>query len=145
MVKQEDILKALQEGADAQVMAQQFADALNAAIAQKNELDAKKNIEVKEKIAHMNTILEETFDFIDKYYPDFKISQEVRDEITAEAVIDIIDETEKEIKELTDFAEFLKNEVAFQKTTKGKSAGNQIKRPVIGDPITDFLKANGLA
>lgn len=145
MVKQEDIFKALQEGADAQAMAQQFADALNAAIAQKNALDAKKNAEVKEKMAHMNAILEELFEFIDKYYPDFKVSQEVRDNVTAEAVIDALDEAEKEMKQIMSFAKTLRNEVDFQKVVKEKAAGNQIKRPVVGDPIADFLKANGLA
>ena len=145
MVKQEDILKALQEGADAQAMAQQFADALNAAIAQKNELDAKKNARVAQKVAKMQAIINETFDFIDEYYPDMKVPKEIREEITAEAIIDVIDQAEKEIKELTDFTKSLKNEIAFQKAIEEKIAGNQIKRPVVREPIADFLKANGLA
>ena len=51
MVKQEDILKMLQEGADAGELAQQFADALNAAIAEKNAADAKKNAQATQKVA----------------------------------------------------------------------------------------------
>ena len=58
MVKQEDILKMLQEGADAGELAQQFADALNAAIAEKNA-------QATQKVAKMQAIIDESFDFIE--------------------------------------------------------------------------------
>ena len=145
MVEQKEILKMLQEGADAGELAQQFADALNAAIAEKNAEDAKKNAQATQKVAKMQAIINETFDFIDEYYPDMKVPKEIREEITAEAIIDVIDQAEKEIKELTDFTKSLKNEIAFQKAIEEKIAGNQIKRPVVREPIADFLKANGLA
>lgn len=145
MVKQEDILKMLQEGADAGAIAQQFTDALNGAIAEKRAADEKNKARVAHKLAKMQAIIDETFDFIDTYYPDFKVPQEMRDEFTAEAVIDAMDQAEKDVKELLSFAKTLKNDDIFHKVMKEKVAGNQVKRPVSGDPILDFLKANGLA
>ena len=141
MVKQEEILKMLQEGADAGELAQQFADALNAAIAEKNAADAKKNAQVAQKVAKMQAIIDETFDFIDEYYPDFKVPKEMREEFTAEAVIDAMDQAAEDIKHLVSFTKSLKNDPFFQKVMEDKPARNKISR----DPIADFLKANGLA
>ena len=141
MVKQEEIFKMLQEGADAGELAQQFADALNAAIAEKNAADAKKNAQVAQKVAKMQAIIDETFDFIDEYYPDFKVPAEMREEFTAEAVIDAMDQAAEDIKHLVAFSKSLKNDSFFQKVMEDKPARNKISR----DPIADFLKANGLA
>ena len=143
MVKQEDIFKALQEGVDAQTMAQQFADALNAAIAQKNALDAKKNAEVQEKMAHMNAIIEDVFDFMDKYYPEFQLPKEAREQITAEAVIDAMDQAAEEAKELSKLFKAL--EARHQKTGNIQPAVTPVQREVNPDSIANFLKAQGLA
>ena len=145
MVKQEDILKMLQEGADAGAIAQQFTDALNAAIAEKNAADAKKNARVTQKVAKMQAIINTVFNFIDEYYPDFKVPAEMRDELTAETVIDAMDQAEQDVKQLLSFAKSLKNDEVFQKVAKEKIAVNKVKRPVSGDHILDFLRANGLA
>ena len=141
MVKQEEILKMLQEGADAEALAQQFADALNAAIAEKNAADAKKNARVAQKVAKMQAIIDETFDFIDEYYPDMKAPKEVREEFTAEMVIDAMDQAAEDIKHLVAFSKSLKNDSFFQKVMEDKPAHTKLSR----DPIADFLKANGLA
>ena len=141
MVEQKEILKMLQEGADAGELAQQFADALNAAIAEKNAEDAKKNAQATQKVAKMQAIINETFDFIDEYYPDMKVPKEVREEITAEVVIDAMDQAADEIKQLVSLTKTLKNDPFFQKVMEDKPARNKISR----DPIADFLKANGLA
>ena len=141
MVEQKEILKMLQEGADAGELAQQFADALNAAIAEKNAEDAKKNAQATQKVAKMQAIINETFDFIDEYYPDMKVPKEMREEITAEAVIDAMDQAVDEIKQLVSLTKTLKNDPLFQKVMEDKPARNKISR----DPIADFLKANGLA
>lgn len=145
MVKQEDILKMLQEGADAGAIAQQFTDALNGAIAEKKAADEKNKMRIAHKLAKMQAIIDEIFEFIDTYYSDFKVPQELRDELTAETVIDAIDQAERDVKQLIGFAKTLKNDDTFQKVMKERAAGNQVKRPVSGDPILDFLKANGLA
>ena len=141
MVEQKEILKMLQEGADAGELAQQFADALNAAIAEKNAEDAKKNAQATQKVAKMQAIINETFDFIDEYYPDMKVPKEMREEITAEVVIDAMDQAADEIKQLVSLTKTLKNDPFFQKVMEDKPARNKISR----DPIADFLKANGLA
>ena len=142
MVKQEEILKMLQEGADAGELAQQFADALNAAIAEKNAADEKKKTaRVAQKVAKMQAILDEVFDFIDEYYPDFKVPKEMREEFTAEAVIDAMDQAAEDIKHLVAFSKSLKNDSFFQKVMEDKPARTKLSR----DPIADFLKANGLA
>ena len=141
MVKQEEILKMLQEGADAGELAQQFADALNAAIAEKNAEDAKKNAQATQKVAKMQAIIDETFDFIDEYYPDFKVPAEMREEFTAESVIDVMDQATEEIKHIIAFSKTFKNDPVFQKVKEDKPARNKLSR----DPIADFLKANGLA
>ena len=141
MVEQKEILKMLQEGADAGELAQQFADALNAAIAEKNAEDAKKNAQATQKVVKMQAIINETFDFIDEYYPDMKVPKEMREEITAEAVIDAMDQAVDEIKQLVSLTKTLKNDPLFQKVMEDKPARNKISR----DPIADFLKANGLA
>lgn len=141
MVKQEDILKMLQEGADAGELAQQFADALNAAIAEKNAADAKKNAQATQKVAKMQAIIDETFNFIDEYYPDFKVPAEMREEFTAESVIDVMDQATEEIKHIIAFSKTFKDDPVFQKIKEDKPARNKLSR----DPIADFLKANGLA
>lgn len=141
MVKQEEIFKMLQEGADAGELAQQFADALNAAIAEKNAADAKKNAQATQKVAKMQAIINTVFNFIDEYYPDMKVPKEVREEVTAESVIDVMDQTADEIKQLVSLTKTLKNDPFFQKVMEDKPARNKISR----DPIADFLKANGLA
>lgn len=146
MVKQEEILKMLQEGADAGELAQQFADALNAAIAEKNAADEKKKTaRAAQKVAKMQAILDEVFDFIDEYYPDMKVPKEMRKEITAETVIDAFDEAVEEVKHLTAFSKSLKNDSLFQKILEDEFARGMTRRSAKGDPIADFLKANGLA
>ena len=141
MVRQEDILKMLQEGADAETLAQQFADALNAAIAEKNAEDAKKNAQATQKVAKMQAIINQVFNFIDEYYPDMKVPKEMREEFTGEAVIDAMDQAAEEIKQLVSFTKTLKNDPFFQRIMEDKPARNKLSR----DPIADFLEANGLA
>lgn len=142
MYRQEDILKALQEGADASALAQQFADALNAAIAQKNAEDAAKNQKVAEKMARMQAIIDEVFDFVDEFYPDLGIPADAREAITAEAMVDELDKTVAELAQLSKFLKANKNifgEVPVVKVQKSAApVGN-------ADAIANFLKANGLA
>ena len=145
MVKQEEIFKMLQEGADAGELAQQFADALNAAIAEKNAADAKKNAQATQKAAKMQAIVNEIFNFIDEYYPDMKVPKEVREEVTAESVIDAMDQAAEEIKQLVSLTKTLKNDPFFQKVMEDKPAHTKLSRAVKGDPIAEFLRANGLA
>ena len=146
MVKQEEILKMLQEGADAEELAQQFADALNAAIAEKNAADEKKKTaRVAQKVAKMQAILDEMFDFVEEYYPEMKVSKEMRERVTAEVVIDAFNEAVEEVKHLTALSKSLKDDSLLQKLLEDELARGRSRRTGKEDPIADFLKANGLA
>lgn len=136
MVRQEDIFKQLQEGADPSVLAQQFADALNAAIAQKNTEDAAKNQKVAEKMARMQAIIDEVYEFIDDFYPAFSVPAGVREQVTAEGVIDAFDEAEAEAQR---FAALFKN------IDKAPATKEKVNTKANSDSIAAFLRANGLA
>ena len=68
MINQKDILAALQGGADAEKLANDFAAALNAAIAEKQAADAAKREAETKKVSRLETILTETISFIKDYY-----------------------------------------------------------------------------
>lgn len=76
MFNQKDLLTALQNGENPEKIAQQFADALNGAIAQqKKEADeAKAQAEAAAKkqarVAAINNILDSVQEFIKEFYPD---------------------------------------------------------------------------
>lgn len=136
MVRQEDIFKQLQEGADPSVLAQQFADALNAAIAQKNTEDAAKNQKVAEKMARMQAIIDEVYEFIDDFYPAFSVPAGVREQVTAEGVIDAFDEAEAEAQRLA---------ALFKNIDKAPATKEKVNTKANPDSIAAFLRANGLA
>ena len=119
MVNQNDILKALQEGQDADTIAQQMTDALNAAIAQKKKIDADKaKTEAARKEQIMQDILNSIFDFIDEFYPDFAVPAEI---------------------------EFMLKNSDKPKVKASKKA-NTIHKPTTPDnTILDFLRSQGLA
>jgi predicted secreted protein len=132
MFRQEDILRQLQEGADAGALAQQFTDALNAAIAQKNAEDAAKNKKIAEKVARMQAIVDEVFDFVDEFYPDFKVPEDLKAQVNGEMIVDAMEQAMDEVAQLT---AFMKNHnMQLQKRPTAKA-----------DAIADFLRANGLA
>jgi predicted secreted protein len=135
MFRQEDILRQLQEGADAGALAQQFTDALNAAIAQKNAEDAAKNKKIAEKVARMQAIVDEVFDFVDEFYPDFKVPEDLKAQVNGEMIVDAMEQAMDEVAQLT---AFMKNHnMQLQKRPAAPTAK--------ADAIADFLRANGLA
>lgn len=140
MFRQEDILKQLQQGADAGALAQQFTDALNAAIAQKNAEDAAKNKKIAEKVARMQAIVDELFDFIDEFYPDLKVPEDIKAQVNGEMIVDAMEQAMDEVAQIT---EFMKNHnMQLQKApTQRRVAAPTAK----ADAIADFLRANGLA
>lgn len=76
MFNQKDLLAALQNGENPEKIAQQFADALNGAIAQQkkdaDEAKAKAEAAAKKeaRIAAINGILDSVQEFIKEFYPD---------------------------------------------------------------------------
>lgn len=91
MFKPEDILARLQNGQDAGAIAQEFTDALNKAIAEQSS--------AQEKVVGAQAILNDAFNFVDKFYPDFKVPKEVRDSFTGASLVEIMDELAAEAKQ----------------------------------------------
>ena len=137
MFRQEDILRQLQEGADAGALAQQFTDALNAAIAQKNAEDAAKNKKIAEKVARMQAIVDEVFDFIDEFYPEFKVPEDLKAQVNGEMIVDAMEQAMDEVAQLTAFMKNHNVQLQNQRRVAAPTAK--------ADAIADFLRANGLA
>jgi hypothetical protein len=77
MFNQKDLYAALQSGTNPEAIAQQFADALNGAIAQQNkekaEAEAAKKVEAeraKARLAAVQNIIDAVTEFVKEFYPD---------------------------------------------------------------------------
>lgn len=146
MVNQNDILAALQNGEDPQVIANKFADALNAAIKQKEKADAEKERQAKaaaNKEAYAGRVLDAMFDMMENCYPE-EYDPEMRKVIKASAVAEAMDSTMKDFrrihgafKSLEALVNSLEEEHATPRTRV------TVKEKNI-DPLDAFLKANGL-
>lgn len=157
MVNQNDIFTALQNGEDPQVLANSFADALNAAVKQKAEADAKAAEEAKAKQKTENLrqdkldfaagIIEDIMDFLEEFYPDI-YEDEMREAATAhpERLVDAFDQAEAEIKRMKPLFDELERLVhALDSDDDGDKSMKPTPRPMRSvNPIEDFLKMNGL-
>lgn len=101
MFNQKDLYAALQSGTNPEQIAQQFADALNGAIAQqKKEADeAKAKAEAAAKkqarIAAINRILDSVQEFVKEFYPDM-YNPEMLSELDAAELDKTIEQAYKE-------------------------------------------------
>ena len=153
MINQNDIFTALQNGEDPQVLANSFADALNAAIKQKAEADAKAAEEAKakqkaenarqEKLDSAASLIEDIMDFLEEFYPDI-YDEDLRKAATEhpEMLVDVFDQAEAEIKRmkpLFDELDRLAKALDEDKDLKPTSIPTPMR-----NPIEDFLKMNGL-
>ena len=147
MVNQNDIFTALQNGEDPQALANSFADALNAAIKQKAEADAKAAEEAKakqkaesirqDKLDFAAGIIEDVMDFLEEFYPDV-YDEDMRKAATEhpEMLVDVFDQAEAEIKRMR---------LVHALDSDGDKDMKPTPRPVrSANPIEDFLKMNGL-
>ena len=152
MINQNDIFTALQNGEDPQVIANSFADALNAAIKQKTEADAKAAEEAKkaenarqEKLDFAASIIEDIMDFLEEFYPDI-YDEDMREAATShpEMLVDAFDHAEAEVKRMKPMFDELDRLIsAFD--SDGDKDMKPTPRPVRNaNPIEDFLKMNGL-
>lgn len=161
MYTKEDILEMLQNGQEAEDLAQGFIDSLNAAIKEKEELDLKaaeaekaaKRVQ-KEKVEIIDGIIDVIFGFIEEYYPKV-YSETMHKEITATEVVDAMDEAYEEIcgftNALDDFAKILEKavedkDIKIEKkvVTKPEEKGENVDFSDLLDPIEQFLKENHL-
>ena len=157
MVNQNDIFTALQNGEDPQALANSFADALNAAIKQKAEADAKAAEEAKakqkaesirqDKLDFAAGIIEDVMDFLEEFYPDI-YDEDLRKAATEhpELLVNAFDQAEAEVKrmkplfnELERLISALDNDSDGDKNVKPTSIPTPAR-----NPIEDFLKMNGL-
>ena len=155
MINQNDIFTALQNGEDPQALANSFADALNAAIKQKAEADAKAAEAAKakqkaenarqEKLDFAASIIEDIMDFLEEFYPDV-YDEDMREAATShpELLVNAFDQAEVEIKHMKPLFDEL------ERLTKAlDSDGDKDMKPTpipthVRNPIEDFLKMNGL-
>lgn len=157
MVNQNDIFTALQNGEDPQVLANSFADALNAAIKQKAEADTKAAEEAKvkqkaeslrqEKLDFAASIIEDIMDFLEEFYPDV-YDEDMRKAATEhpEMLVNAFDQAEAEIKRMKPlFNELDRLISALDNDGDGDKNMKPTPRPMRSvNPIEDFLKMNGL-
>ena len=151
MVNQNDIFTALQNGEDPEAIANKFTDALNAAIKQKAEADAKAAEEAKakqkaenarqEKLDFAASIIEDIMDFWEEFYPDI-YDEDVREAATShpEMLVDAFDHAEAEVKRMKPMFDELERLISAL-----DSDGDKDMKPTpTRNPIEDFLKMNGL-
>ena len=149
MINQNDIFTALQNGEDPQVIANSFADALNAAIKQKAEADAKAAEEAKakqkaenarqEKLDFAASLIEDIMDFLEEFYPDI-YDEDMRNAATShpEVLVDAFDNAEAEVKRMKPLFDEL------ERLAKALDDDKDLKPTPVRNPIEDFLKMNGL-
>ena len=155
MVNQNDIFTALQNGEDPEVIANSFTDALNAAIKQKAEADAKAAEEAKakqkaenarqEKLDFAASIIEDIMDFLEEFYPDV-YDEDMREAAVShpELLVNAFDQAEAEIKRMKPLFDELDRLISALDDDDDKDM-KPTPRPVRSvNPIEDFLKMNGL-
>ena len=122
MFNQKDLYAALQNGTNPEQIAQQFADALNGAIAQQNkekvEAEVAKKAEAAAKkqarIAAINSILDSVQEFIKEFYPDM-YNPEMLSELDAAELDKAIEQAYKEtIAMMGPFQEIMKMRNQFE-------------------------------
>ena len=149
MVNQNDIFTALQNGEDPEAIANSFTDALNAAIKQKAEADAKAAEEAKvkqkaenarqEKLDFAASIIEDIMDFLEEFYPDV-YDEDMREAATShpELLVNAFDQAEAEIKRMKPLFDEL------ERLSKALDEDKDLKPTPTRNPVEDFLKMNGL-
>ena len=157
MINKNDILTALQSGTDPEVIAQNFADTLNAAIAEKakQEEEARQAKAVaethKEKVDYMAEMLAMLNHFIKEFYPDV-YDEEIVEKVDAADIVAAFDEAYDEVKRMQPMLDDLQNMLhkleADPVVKEFKIKEKNILKPAIAggpaDPIAAFLKMNNL-
>ena len=100
MFNKEDILARLQNGEDAQKIANEFADLLNGVIEEKAQADAASKRQ-NEKIKDAEHMINAIVDYMSKWYPDLELGDIEYDTLE---VMDAIDATVPEVRKLMELA-----------------------------------------
>ena len=154
MINKNDILAALQSGTDPEVIAQNFADTLNAAIAEKakQEEEARQaKAAAQEKVDYMAEILAMLNYFIKEFYPEV-YDEALAEKVDAADIVAAFDEAYDEVKRMQPMLDDLQNMLhkleADPVVKEFKIKEKSILKPTIAggpaDPIATFLKMNNL-
>ena len=154
MINKNDILAALQSGTDPEVIAQNFADALNTAIAEKakQEEEAKQaKAAAQEKVDYMAEILAMLNHFIKEFYPEV-YDEALAEKVSAADIVAAFDQAYDEVKRMQPFLDDFQNlrhKLEADPVVKDlKSKEKSIPKLAIAgspvDPIAAFLKMHDL-
>ena len=154
MVNQKDILARLQAGESADVIAQELANALNAASAQYAEEQAANDI-AAQKAEFVEEIADIVRDYIMTFHADSYIAAMIKDqEIDPVEIVEMLDQSfeqlDQEIRKLKEIEKMFSGLVAkFDEHHHADNCGCADKATGKIEPNMDalgaFLKANGLA
>lgn len=154
MINKNDILAALQSGTDPEVIAQNFADTLNAAIAEKTKQEEEARqakAAAQEKVDYMAEILAMLNHFIKEFYPEV-YDEALAEKVRAADIVAAFDQAYDEVKRmqpfLDDFQNLLHKLEADPAVKDLKSKEKNIPKLAIAgdpvDPIAAFLKMHNL-
>ena len=138
-----DILARLQNGENADAIAQEFADALNDAIQKRNEEKAAADRKAN-KVATLTYILDEIIEFVEEFYPELIVDEDL--EVTpedVERIIEVLDVYAPKFKELSAALAHLEPLPSKPSTPSPKKA-IPVSFTIDTDPINTFLKQHGL-
>ena len=138
-----DILARLQNGENADEIAQEFADALNGAIQKRNEEKAAADRKA-DKVATLTCILDDIIEFVEEFYPELIVDEDI--EVTPEDVeniIEVLDVYAPKFKELNAALAHLEPLPSKPSTPSPKKA-IPVSFTIDTDPINTFLKQHGL-
>ena len=142
MYNVDDILARLQNGENADAIAQEFADALNGAIQKKNEAQAAADRQA-DKVATLTYILDEIIEFVAEFYPELITDEDL--EVTPEEVehiIEVLDVYAPKFRELN--AALVNLEALSNKPSPSPKKAIPVSFNIDTDPINTFLKQHGL-
>ena len=154
MINKNDILAALQSGTDPEVIAQNFADALNTAIAEKTKQEEEARqakAAAQEKVDYMAEILAMLNHFIKEFYPEV-YDEALAEKVSAADIVAAFDQAYDEVKRMQPFLDDFQNLIhkleADPVVKDLKNKEKSILKPAIAgspvDPIAAFLKMHDL-
>jgi len=135
MLDKNEVLTRLQNGEDPQKLAETIANSLNEAIMQYEQKEKQKRLEAakaRQKANDAQKVIDVTLGFLETYYPQL-VNDTVKEEVTGDVLIQLIDESVEEINKLNYEVEKLK--------AAAQNWNFQIKDPktTSEDPIEEFL------
>ena len=137
-----DLMEMMKNGMSAGDLADAFTKELNAAVAEMRAQEEAKKAEVAlaqkktERAGELATVI---FNFLEDYYPDL-YEPRMREVIDAEAVIEILNESARKVREMAPLMEALAGGKKMPFSGQVKISAKPIGAKSEKDPILDFLK-----